>query len=281
MHLLPVHDTARAAALRVALGCEIEPRAHRDEKSGAAQCVWNVVTQCGEAGQMLEASQQKTLPADHPFHVCTLAIEAAATLQQWLKSSRAPTVRRAAAQLVKFSYTGSSDIQPGEVSVPETIELRSPDETARLERTVLHAALQPMGIPLPLMPHHFAAAAIVVGCLPLALSGTAAAPLLHLTAGSVTIPGLTLTHLGAAALGRAPLADPEHPFTYAFEAIRTFAGYRYTEQLIAPNPVHFYRGEGFTNPNSALVSEAQLRSNTKLHTGKTFRDHLTEHLAGV
>lgn len=285
MHRLPVHDTARAAALRVVLGCDVEPRAQRDEASGKEEQVWNITSHCGEAGQMLESFSQGTLLAEHPFRACMLGIEAAKTLRLWLREGYgAPTTRREhGGRLVRMDLSGGPcDLRPADVTRSEAVELRSPEETARQERAALHRALQPLGTPLPLFPHHFAAAAIVCGCLPVALTGPDAAPVLHLTAESVTLPALTLEQLGAAATGLVPLTDAEHPFHYAVEAIRTEAGFRYAaEAIFAKNPVHFYRGEGFSNPHTALVSEALLKSKHKLHTGKHYRDHLLEHLAGV
>lgn len=287
MHRLPIHDTARAAALRVALGCEIEPRAHRDADHGTESALWNVSTKTGEAGQILEQWSQGMMAPGHPFHAAWLGIQAAQTLRQWLRQPHAvPATIRHAGRLVGFEAGLISNIGAEGEFQEETIELRSPEESSRLEGLAMAQTFS-ANRPFPFMAHHFAAAAIVAGCLPLALSGSAQVPVLHLTAVSVTWPGVKIDDLANAVLGGVGVnlalggaAPGEHPFFYAWEAIRTFAGYRYAETIAAKNPVHYYRGEGHGNPHSALVSEAVLKNKKPILNGKTAEDLVTEHVAG-
>lgn len=282
MHRLPIHDTALAAAIRVSGGHEIEPRTYRDSQTARENATWYATTGVGDAGKVLESHRLGTLSPGHPFTTCVLAIEILRALPASLKTGRVIHCQAAPGHLLRLSDR-PADIPA--VPAVETIELRSPEDTDRIERHLLSLTLQPGGPPLPLLPHHFAAAAILCGHYPLRYTGTAAQPLLHLTAASITMPGLTLEDLGNAAMGQPaglPLApghtDPaEHPFHYALEAVRTFSGLRWSETALRKNPTHLYKGQG---THTALMSESLIRSNIRIGT-RTPRDHLNRHLAGL
>ena len=282
MHRLPIHDTALASALRVSGGHEIEPRTYRDAQTARETATWYATTGVGDAGKVLEAHRLGTLPPSHPFTTCIVAIDILRALPDSLKTGRTLHCQPAPGHLLRLAER-PADIPA--VPAVETIELRSPEDTDRIERHLLSLTLQPGGPPLPLLPHHFVAAAITCGHYPLRYTGTAAAPLLHLTAESLTMPGLTIADLGNASLGHPPplplapgLTDPaEHPFHYALEACRTFSGLRWSEQALRKNPVHLYKGQG---PRTALMSESLIRSNLRIGT-RTPRDHLNRHLAGL
>jgi len=277
MNQLNVYDAATAAALRVVLHCEVVPKNYRADSTGDETPTWFIRSHVPQASKLLQQRKIGTLPHDSPFLAALLAAETAEriltlhpSVLEWCRSGT-------------FIETGSNGIgyQPQEVPDAMCIPLLSPDRMAKVERETITATLAAK-TPYPALPLHIAAAAITCGCVPVKMSGTAQQPFLHLTEESVSMPGLRLTDmvkatgtgLDASALPGYPIG--EHPFLYAFEAVKTAALYRHVMEQARRNTTHMFRAKS-VRQRTAVVSESLLKDKR----GGSFRDHLRKHLAGV
>lgn len=306
MHRLPVSDLARAAALAT-IGHAIEPpRAYAGSGStGKDHVTFFITGGVQEAGQIVEAHALGKLAGDHPYAVCLAGIEAGETLRAWLRQPHLTprAVRVPGSKTLRFltnppaaAETPSPPVPvcvmsvDGSVSESGTLALLPPDVLAAHDRT--HAVRALDGVPYPLLPHHFAAAAIVCGCVPLELTAVSLNPALRLSVLSATLEHVSLVGLSLAAQGRAsgPLpgfAPGEHPFEYALEAIRHFHGFRATAELAARNRIHCITPR-HGGPKSAVFSEGSHKSNALLERWDpaskrlikaTLRDHIRTHIA--
>ena len=277
MNQLNVYDAATAAALRVVLHCEVVPKNYRADSTGDETPTWFIRSHVPQASKLLQQRKIGTLPIDSPFLAALLA---AATAERILTLH--PSVlewSRSGA----FVETGATSIgyQPQEVPDAMLIPLLSPAGMAKVERETITATIAAK-TPYPALPLHIAAAAITCGCVPVKMSGTAQQPFLHLTEESVSMPGLRLTDmvkatgsgLDASALPGYPVG--EHPFLYAFEAVKTAALYRHVMEQARRNTTHMFRAKS-VRQRTAVVSESLLKDKR----GGSFRDHLRKHLAGV
>lgn len=277
MHRLPIYSTMEAAALRVALGCELEPKTYLDTETDGLSATWFVTGPVDRAAKLLEARRLGNLDSREPLAAALAGIRTAGALMQWLAGRARPAFILEGRNGVLSTGALVAHV-PG--ALPERVvelELRSAVVCEQIETAGMRATFT-QGRAFPVLPHHVAAAAVVCGFFPLALQGTGERPVLRLTAVSVTEPGLSWETLAAVAAGRPvePGLDGEHPFHYALEAVRTYVGLRYAEEVSAKNPVHCYRGEG-GNPRSALISQALLEEGHPLDLGSK----LDRHMAGV
>lgn len=277
MNQLNVYDAATAAALRVVLHCEVVPKNYRADSTGDETPTWFIRSHVPQASKLLHQRKIGTLPHDSPFLAALLAAATAEriltlhpSVLEWCRSGT-------------FIETGCNGIgyQPLEVPNAMLIPLLSPAGMAKVERETITATLAAK-TPYPALPLHIAAAAITCGCVPVKMSGTAQQPFLHLTEESVSMPGLRLTDmvkatgsgLDASALPGYPVG--EHPFLYAFEAVKTAALYRHVMEQARRNTTHMFRAKS-VRQRTAVVSESLLKDKR----GGSFRDHLRKHLAGV
>lgn len=277
MNQLNVYDAATAAALRVVLHCEVVPKNYRADSTGDETPTWFIRSHVPQASKLLQQRKIGTLPTDSPFLAALLAAATAEriltlhpSVMEWSRSGT-------------FIETGCNGVGflPPEVSAAMLIPLLSPAGMAKVERETITATLAAK-TPYPALPLHIAAAAITCGCVPVKMSGTAQQPFLHLTEESVSMPGLRLTDmvkatgsgLDATALPGYPIG--EHPFLYAFEAVKTAALYRHVMEQARRNTTHMFRAKS-VRQRTAVVSESLLKDKR----GGSFRDHLRKHLAGV
>lgn len=290
MHRLPLTDLPLVAALAT-LGHTIEPpKAY--SAAGKEHTTFFITGGVGEAGTLVETWRAGRLPAAHPLFACLHGIEALASLHTWLAQPQA-SVRAVTTDgtLLRFAVNPAGALSLVNAGAEAgTLTLFPPAELLRHDDHHAAAALQ--GRPFPLLPHHFAAAAIVCGCVPVSgLTGSALRPEIHLSAASVTIPGLTLPLLAAAFGPRSGLALPElpgapageHPFEYALEAIRHHCGLRFAGDLARTNPVLLFRSKLPHSPKTALISKALLLSKATLPDASgrrvTAEEQLARHLA--
>ncbi len=280
MNQLNVYDAATAAALRVVLHCEVAPKNYRADASGDETPTWFIRSHVPQASRLLNQRKLGLLPEDSPFLAALLAADTAERINAWLRSAPGE---------LPFGYQGkfvhTTGMFPPPIGLPSEcmlIPLLSAREMARIERECITATLSSK-VPYPALPLHVAAAAITCGCVPVRISGYAQQPFLHLTEESMTMPGLRLadmvkatgTGLDAAnALPGYPIG--EHPFLYAFEAVKTTALYRHVMEQARRNTTHMFRAKA-ARQRTAVVSESLLKD----QRGGSFRDHLRKHLAGV
>lgn len=277
MNQLNVYDAATAAALRVVLHCDIAPKNYRADSTGDETPTWFVRSHVPQASKLLQQRKIGTLPSDSPFRAALFAADTAERIQ-----SLSPSVFDWKSNGA-FIETGSNGggWRPQETPNCMLIPLLSHAGMAKIERDCITATLSAK-TPFPALPLHIAAAAITCGCVPVKMSGTAQQPFLHLTEESVSMPGLRLTDmvkatgdgLDASALPGYPIG--EHPFLYAFEAVKTAALYRHVMEQARKNTTHMFRAKS-VRQRTAVVSESLLKDKR----GGSFRDHLRRHLAGV
>lgn len=275
---LNVYDAATAAALRVVLHADIAPKNYRADSTGDETPTWFVRSHVPQASRLLQQRKIGALPPDSPFLAALLA---AATAERILTLHPSVMEWKRSGTFVETGAT-SAVIQPQEM--PEKrmlIPLLPPRVMGQVEREAITATLAAK-TPFPALPIHIAAAAITCGCIPTKIGGTATQPFLHLIEDSISMPGLRLTDmvkatgsgLDASALPGYPIG--EHPFLYAFEAVKTAALYRHVMEQARKNTTHMFRAKS-VRQRTAVVSESLLRDKR----GGSFRDHLRRHLAGV
>jgi hypothetical protein len=278
MNQLNVYDAATAAALRVVLHCEVAPKNYRADATGDETPTWFIRSHVPAASRLLQQRKIGTLPPDSPFRA---ALIAAATAERILTLHPSLLDWKVSGAFVE---TGASGVFDRAREYPDTIliPLLHPRQMAIVERECITATISAK-TPFPALPLHIAAAAITCGCVPVKMSGTALQPFLHLTEESVTMPGLRLTDMMKAtgsgldashALPGYPIG--EHPFLYAFEAVKTAALYRHVMEQARRNTTHMFRAKS-VRQRTAVVSESLLKDKR----GGSFRDHLRNHLAGV
>lgn len=280
MNQLNVYDPATAAALRVVLHADIAPKNYRADATGDETPTWFVRSNVPQASRLLNQRQHGLLPGDSPFLAALLAADTVERIGEWLKTP--PAVPPFALQ-GNFLTTDSASAPP--VGIPTEcilVPLLSPRVMGQIERDCITATLSAKTT-FPALPLHIAAAAITCGCVPVKISGTAQQPFLHLTEESITMPGLRLTDMVKAASNDLDAANAlpgypvgEHPFLYAWEAVKTAALYRHVMEQARRNTTHMFRAKT-VRQRSAVVSESLLTGKR----GGSFRDHLRNHLAGV
>ena len=277
MNQLNVYDAATAAALRVVLHCDIAPKNYRADSTGDETPTWFVRSHVPQASRLLQQRKIGTLPHDSPF---LAALFAADTAERILTLSPSMMDWMPNGAFIETGRNGGG-WRPQETPDAMPIPLLSPAGMAKVERETITATLAAK-TPYPALPLHIAAAAITCGCVPVKMSGTAQQPFLHLTEDSVSMPGLRLTDMvKAAGTGLDAIALPgypvgEHPFLYAFEAVKTAALYRHVMEQARKNTTHMFRAKS-VRQRTAVVSESLLKDKR----GGSFRDHLRKHLAGV
>jgi len=278
MNQLNVYDPATAAALRVVLHADIAPKNYRADATGDETPTWFVRSHVPQASKLLNQRKIGMLPDDSPFLAALLAADTAVRLL-----SEPASVLTWARQ---GSFIQTPSLLPA-APLPETpacmlIPLLPPRVMGQIERDCITATLSAK-TPFPALPLHIAAAAISCGCVPIKISGTAQQPFLHLTEESITMPSLRLTDMvkatgsgidATSALPGYPVG--EHPFLYAWEAVKTAALYRHVMEQARRNTTHMFRAKT-ARQRSAVVSESLLTGKR----GGSFRDHLRNHLAGV
>lgn len=265
-HRLPVHDTDLAAALRVAGGFTLEPKTYRDADAGTEETTWFITSGVPQAATWLEQHRSGEMDPAHPVMSALGGIRALKDLLTWVER---PWERPA-------GVAGTLVIDPAETA---RVPLLPVAEMQRIERAEVLEALRSKK-PLPLMPHHFAAAARVAGCEWRAMEQGGSGPVLVLSSRSVRHPAVTIDLLRAAASGDigAPLvigdAEPgEHPFFYALEACRTWGGYHVVESLTRANVTHLFKAKH--GPHTAVISDSLLRGPRKDKVARLLKQHLT------